>query len=283
MAEAGRASRYGRPAIACLAGLAMLLSLLSLNPLSDAAARKAGEVTVGAVTIYAALRTLNLFLSAAQEIEVGGSFIVSGSVQPLKTLEPIDDTIERVAGIILGISVVSGLLSISFGPVAAIGFALLLSGLLLVPRAPPIGRRMAVAGAVLSLVVPVIFVVSGVFADAATRVVWERNAEILEGIAAEIRESEAVTSTLEPEIVDDTEEEGFWSALWRSGTENAEAVSEATSAVVDSLAGYRDASQRLFDEADELLRSYIDILAILLFKLILLPGLLILVALRLIR
>ncbi len=261
----------------------MLLSLLGQNPLSGAASRQAGQVTLGAVTIYAALRSLNLFLSAAQEVEVGGSFVLSGSVQPLKTLEPIDDTVESVAAAVLAISVASGLLSISFGPLAAIGFALLCCGLLVGPRAPPFARRLTSSGAAMALVVPCVFAVSGLLADLATRPVWDRNEALLAGIAAEIEANEAVADAVEPVPETAPDDGGFWSSLWRSGAENAERVGDATSAVVDALAGYRRAGQYLFDNADALLRSYIDILAVLLFKLVLLPGVLIAVSFRLLR
>jgi hypothetical protein len=278
---AGR--RIGRTAIAALAGMAMLLSLFSLNPLSGAATRQAGQVTLGAVTIYAALRTLNLFLSAAQEIEVGGSFVVSGSVQPLKMLEPIDDTVENVAGMILGISVVSGLLAISFGPLSAIGFALIAAAMLLAARAPPLSRQMTTTGAMMALIVPLVFALSGLFADAVTGAVWDRNAEILEGIADRIDDSDALAETRDPATAPAGENEGFLGSLWRSGAENAAAVGDATTAVVDALAAYREAGAYLVENADALLRSYIEILAVLLFKTVLLPGVLILVSFRMLR
>ena len=53
--------------------------------------------------------------------------------------------------------------------------------------------------------------------------------------------------------------------------------------MVDALSAYREAGAYLVENADALLRSYIEILAVLLFKTVLLPGVLILVSFRMLR
>ena len=46
-------------------------------------------------------------------------------VQPLKALEPIDDTIERISDLVFSVMVVTGILAVAMGPVSATGSALI--------------------------------------------------------------------------------------------------------------------------------------------------------------
>ena len=96
--------RRGLLAFFCV--LALTAALLRDNPVVSAAQGYAADVATTAAASYVTLRTLNAFLSTAQEIEVGLSFIASGSARPLKVLEPIDDTVERIAGLVFGLSLI---------------------------------------------------------------------------------------------------------------------------------------------------------------------------------
>lgn len=243
----------------------MLLSVLSWNPLERAASSAAKETATATLVVYAGLRTLNAFLSAAQEVEVGASVGVSGSVQPLKSLEPIDDTVERVAGIVLAISIFAGVAGLGFGPLAVVGCLAMLAGIAIWAHARPLARRLIGAGVVMAIVLPSAFLVSGLLGDAMTRSVWEENREIQDRITREIDESG---------VVSDEEVSQSDSLLDRltSGFEGANAAQRFVTA-----AGV------LRDEADDLLASYVQILAVWILKLMVLPLALMLLALRLIR
>ena len=87
---------------------AMLLALVAFaaalgyasNPVTQSAQDYARGVAAASGGLDLTLRSLNAFLSTAQEIEVSGKVVVGGSAQPLKVLEPVDDTIERIADVV---------------------------------------------------------------------------------------------------------------------------------------------------------------------------------------
>lgn len=114
-----------------VAGLAVAILCLLLaarpaaNPAVQAAERFNRDVAVAAAATYVSLRAINAALSVVQEVEVGGALGVTGTVQPLKWLEPVDDTVERVSAVVFAVAALSGLLSLSLAPVAAVGFALI--------------------------------------------------------------------------------------------------------------------------------------------------------------
>lgn len=127
----GERRSWTRVVLIVAAGLLLVAALLPQTPLSKSAARYAGGVATASAGTYVTLRTLNAFLSTAQEIEVGGAFVVSGTAQPLKVLEPIDDTVERIASVVFALMVVSGVLSVAMGPVSAVGLAMMAGALVL--------------------------------------------------------------------------------------------------------------------------------------------------------
>ena len=245
--------------------VALLLSAVSWNPVTRLASAEARQTAAATLVIYAGLRTLNAFLSTAQEVEVGGSLVVSGSVQPLKSLEPIDDTVERVAAVVLTISLVAGVAGLGFAPLAVLGFAFVLAGLALWSRAPPLAGRLMSSGLLIALVLPLAFLVSSVVGDGMTRSVWAENEAVLNRIAAEFDASGAITE-LEPGPPD-----SMWERVLGS-IEDANAIGR-----------YVAAAGVLVEEADALLASYVQILAVWLLKLLVLPLAMMLIAYRLMR
>ncbi len=237
-----------------LLGAAALVAALfhGQNPLNQRAQAYAQSVAVASAGIYVSLRTVNAFLSAAQEVEVGGALVVSGTVQPLKTLEPIDDTIERIASLVFTTMVVTGLLTVAMGPVSAVGAGLicLALGLWILDRL--IGRQDIIVvmarqltwyGAFLAIALPLAFLLSSLLADRLTQQVWAENNAVISEITA-------------PIAVDQTDTDG---GLWQ---------------VVETAEDYRKMAGNIFDSADDLIGSYIAILAVFLFKIMLLPLLL---------
>ncbi len=239
--------------LALIAGLALAATLSwRTNPLPEKAADYARQVATASAGIYVSLRTVNAFLSAAQEVEVGGSLVVSGTVQPLKTLEPIDDTIERIASLVFTTMVFTGLLAVAMGPVSAVGAALIFGALTLWIADRLIGRkdlivvmarRLSWYGAFLAIALPGAFLLSSLVADSLTQQVWAENNVIIQEITAPI----------------DLEDADATGGLWQ---------------VVETADDYRELAKNIYERADALIGSYIAILAVFLFKIMVLPLLL---------
>jgi len=233
---------------ALVAGLALLALLAALaydrNPLTRAAQAHAETVAAVSAATYVSLRALNAFLSTAQEIELGGALIVQGTAQPLKGLEPIDDTIERIAGLIFALMAVSGILAVAMGPVGGIGWAMAALAALLwllpparLPGSRALARRMASYGLFLGPALPLAFVLATVFADAMTERTYARHNTII----AEL------TSEITPRDV--TVEDSIWRDIDR----------------------YRTMAGTLYQRADTLIASYLALLAVFVFRIFVFP------------
>ena len=225
------------------------------NPMIRQAEAYQGEIAVAAGATYVSLRAINAFLSAAQEVQVGGSLVVEGSVQPLKWLEPVDDTVERVSAAIFAVAVLTGVLKISLAPVASVGFALLALALLTRGgceaatgwhRAPGALRRLGGVcgglGFAFAIGLPLAFV-GGVWggdmltADAAR----EANAT-LSMIAGEARKLVAL-------------DDQSWRESWEA---------------------YRGAARFFWDHADDLLTASLSLVGVFLLRMVVLPMVLLL-------
>ncbi len=224
------------------------------NPLVTRAQGYAETVATNAAATYVTLRTLNAFLSTAQEVEVGGSLFVSGNVQPLKVLEPIDDTVERVAGAIFVVMAATGLLAVALGPVGVGGWVLVALACAIaliergVGRSPGVSRPLLIYGGFLALALPLAFVLAATVADAMTDAVWLRHQAIIAEITRGIAEV-AETGT--------GEEEGGWIVTLIEP--------------LGSIGEYRDFATGVYGRADELVASFVMILAVFLFKIFVLP------------
>ena len=240
--------RAGLWLILCVA-LGLVLGA-AVNPLTRAARDQAAGIAGASAAVYVTLRALNAVLSTAQEVEIGGALVVSGNVQPLKLLEPVDDTIERIAGLVFFVMLATGVLSVALGPVGGLGWALVALACLaaLLPgraRRPVLARQLGIYGAVLALAVPLAFVLAGLAADRLTARVWAENSAIIEEI----------TGQVEPGAETAAEPEG-WFRLFP-----------------DDLEHYRAIAGNIMGRADELIASYLALLSVFIFKLAVLPAL----------
>ena len=120
--------RYIRvPILAILAGISFYLGALELsgvtrfNPVVPPAEFAAAEIAAATAGVYVSLRVINAALSAAQEVEVGASVGAQVGVQPLKVLEPVDDTVERVADVVFAVAAGAALVNVGLSPVAGLG------------------------------------------------------------------------------------------------------------------------------------------------------------------
>ncbi len=238
----------------------LLLSVLAAlffqrNPVTVGAQRYATTVAATAGGVYLTLRSLNAFLSTAQEIEMGAAVGVSGSAQPLKMLEPVDDTVERVAGLVFFVMVATGVLSVAMGPASAVGFAMLAgaAALLLVTvqggQGARVARRLGWYGAFLGLAVPVSFLIAAQLSEIMTAGVMAQNQAILAEISAQAN----------PALVPEAPDNG-----WLSGVRG----------MWNDLDRYRKLAGSIYDRADDLIASLVAILAVFIFRLLILPALL---------
>lgn len=232
-----------RGLLALFSVLALTAALLRDNPVIGAAQGYAADVATTAAASYVTLRTLNAFLSTAQEIEVGLSFIASGSARPLKVLEPIDDTVERIAGLVFGVMVATGVIAVALGPVSAIGLGLLSVALAVwaLSKRGHAGllRRLAWYGGFLGLALPLALVGSEPLAGQLTEGVYLRNMEVIEEITAHVGGSEALGE----------EEPG--------------------------LTEYRQLASNLWSRTDKLIGALLAVLGVHVFRIFLLPLLLV--------
>ncbi|MDJ0823641.1 MAG: hypothetical protein QNJ09_17760 [Paracoccaceae bacterium] len=241
--------------------VAVIIGLLgaatyTANPLVAVAQAHAQRVAVISGGVYVTLRTLNAFLSTAQEVQVEGSVIfVGGSAQPLKVLEPIDDTVERVAGLVFALMVATGILSVAMGPTAAVGFALIalsatamLAGQLSrrVSSYLPAARTIGWYGAFLGLALPGAFVFASILAGWMTQDVWDQHTAIVEDITAQVAPA-----------MDGTEAAGGATTVW------------------DDIDSYREMAANVVSRADDLVASLIAVVAVPVFHILILPALLI--------
>lgn len=248
--------KTGSKRIVILLAAAVLTLVFSVfykaNPVTNSAQRYASTIATTSAGVYITLRSLNAILSAAQEVEMGGSLVASVSAQPFKVLEPIDDTIERVAGLVFFVMVATGVLAVAMGPVGAIGFAMATVALGLGAMAgqnrtvTALAKRLGWYGVFLGVALPLAFVFASLLADRMTEDVWVRHTAVIDDITAQI----SVTVT---------DETGGWFQNVQS------ALGEADR--------YQDLVQNIYSRADDLIQSFVAILAVFVFKVVVLPAL----------
>ncbi|MEM9550974.1 MAG: hypothetical protein AAGA05_07355 [Pseudomonadota bacterium] len=258
------ANRLALAGMALVLGLALTAALFyRQNPVTTGAADYAQTLAATAGGTYVTLRTLNAVLSIGQEVELGGSAVVaSATVQPLKVLEPVDDTIERIAGVVFAIMLAAGVLSVAMAPVGAVGAAMVVLAVVSWaverawgqggPYASP-ARKLAWYGGFLGLGLPLSFLLAATVADSLTAHVWAEHDAILTEIMAQVDTQTGITPTLA--------DQGSWIQAMR------ETLGEA--------GRYQALAQTVFERADELIASFIAILSVYVFQLFLLPCLIV--------
>lgn len=195
-APRARRGRIWRRGAFVLAGVICLcVGLLDMtrgggvNPALPPAVTAAEEIAVLTAGVYVSLRAINAALSAAQEVEIGASIGAQASLQPLKVLEPVDDTVERVADVVFAVAAGAALVVVGLEPVAAIGLVVLGVGLLGMgvvsgPGAAACLRAVRL-GAALGLVLPLVFAGGVWLGERATQAQWDAAMARLETVTGE--------------------------------------------------------------------------------------------------
>lgn len=274
------------------AGALGLLGRSSWNPLIAASERSAEEIAASSVAVYVSLRAINAALSTAQEIEVGASVVGQASVQPLKVLEPVDDTVERVAGAVFLVAAGAALFSVGLAPVVSIGLAALGAGLLgraavrrfpglAAPAAPaaPVCSRVITFGLAVGLALPLVFSLGVRAADSATAAQMRGAMAQLDSVAQQARILLGAEEDLAEAPLESGENTGVLS--WLNG--QVTAVSEGISGVFEQSGRYLEAAQVFVDEADSILRASLTLIGIFTLRMLVLPVFLLWAAMALIR
>lgn len=252
---ADEAASLPRWVVAMVALVALLAAFgYGKNPLTSYARDYAGKVSESSAITYLSLRTLNAFLSTAQEVEVGASFGARASGQPLKWLEPIDDTVELIAGVVFAVMLVTGVLSVALGPVSGTGWSLVALAAFLwcvfPGRLGRLPRRLAIYGGFLGLALPLAFVLASLLAERMTAQVWSKHQEIIEKATGAVGGSDQSISG----------DQG-WLQNLRDGW--------------NSVEKYQTVAAELSKNADAVIKSYIAILSVYIFRIFVLPALLV--------
>lgn len=295
MADIKPISSQIRIALLALGVVALVMApLSSVNPVVNAGKQYAVEITASAVALYASLRLINSVLSTAMETEVsGGAVLVSGTVQPLKVLEPVDDTVERVASVVFALALIAGVVTLALAPVTMLGLVLLgvgLIGLAWRPAALPAvlagmlnnARGLGLAfGVVLPVGLLLAFAGGTVFTD---RAVERANAVI--NSMTQTLEAEALVLPGE-EAAQDSEPvqsgmAGAIESLQSRFFDGAATISGSATDIATSTGRYLELAGTVMARADELFQSFAELLVAYLFHLIVFPVLVVFVLLKLI-
>ncbi|MEJ6390621.1 hypothetical protein [Gymnodinialimonas ulvae] len=236
-----------------------------VNPALPPAVDAAEEIAVVTAGVYVSLRAINAALSAAQEVEVGASIGAQASLQPLKVLEPVDDTVERVADVVFAVAAGAALASVGLQPVAAVGLILLGIGLIGFGFASGSAARASLRavrlGAALGLVLPLVFAGGVWLGEVATRVQWDAAMAELDAVAGEAR---VLIGAGEAELLGVAEgEEGMISGFL-----------SAITGARDSVQGYVEAAAVFTREADTLFSATLTIIGVFVLRVLVLPVLL---------
>jgi hypothetical protein len=265
--------------LALAASVSLLASLLQFNPAVQLAEASVEKVAVATTGVYVSLRVINAALSAAQEIEIGASVGAQASVQPLKVLEPVDDTVERVADVVFAVAVGAAVAAVGLEPVAALGAFVLavgLTGLAMVqvmPKLPPGVRRMAGRatrlGAAVAIVLPLITTLGLEVGERMTRPIAAEANAVLSGISAE---AQVLIGGAEnaADMPVGAAADTLFGRLAQSWSAAGAAVDDAVAAVQD----YRAAAGVFLTEADALFAATLTLIGVFVLRTIVLPVLL---------
>lgn len=110
-------------------GLALIaVGLVFWNPLARIAADYSQDVTVGSASIYATLRTANAVMSVAKDANLQGSVgVLSVEGSPGQVLQPVTNTIDRLADLLFALAIVSGIVSAVLVPISKVSALVLAS------------------------------------------------------------------------------------------------------------------------------------------------------------
>lgn len=276
MSEKTRATRM---LIAALGLLLLIVAPFSAkNPVFDLSQQYSAKIATSAVTLYASLRLINSVLSVAMETEVsGGAVLVSGTVQPLKMLEPVDDTVERVADVVFVLALIAGVMTIALAPIGGLGLALLGAALIggaamhgkLAPWADGLIARVRSTGLALGLAIPLGLIAGFAGGEWLTQNAVTNANQVITGLTDTLDDEAASVQT------EQSQAPTTFGALQEALFGKSEASASGTLSIAQSTKRYLDIAGTVMTKADELFVSFAQLLAAYLFQMIVLPLVLI--------
>ncbi|MFN7104169.1 MAG: hypothetical protein ACK4N1_16265 [Pseudorhizobium sp.] len=177
-------------------------AIFVVNPLSETATRFAREVTIGTGALYGTLRVANSVMSVAKDADVsGGVGLASVTASPGQLLQPVTNTIDRMADLLFYLAIASGILSVVLAPVAkvtAVCLAVLaiLQALFVLTarRAPPFAERLSRSALVVCLigtvVLPASYTVAFHAGEAITDEAWRSAITVFQRLDADYETAE---------------------------------------------------------------------------------------------
>ncbi|KQS79235.1 hypothetical protein ASG25_11775 [Rhizobium sp. Leaf384] len=302
--------RGPRPAFACLrwlvlAGLAALLVVV--NPLADRAAQYNRDVTIGSTALYGTLRVMNSVMSVAKDADVtGGVGVASVTASPGQLLQPVTNTIDRMADLLFWLAIVSGVLSTLFLPVAKVA-AIGLAGVSVLRAGASLSRRALpravdrVARAVLTLcllgavVLPLSYAVAFHAGARMTDEAWRSATGVFDRINADydaeaVGQIDALRDSQAPAASPATPDTSFLGRLGSAVDQSQSAISgtvSAASGLVTSLTEGVAAKTKVITDgiaiSSDLFTASIAIAVSYLVKILVMPLLILAAALYLMR
>jgi hypothetical protein len=254
------------------AGLAFLAGITQINPAVRWAESSVQQIAASMTGVYVSLRVINAALSAAQEIEVGASVGAQATVQPLKVLEPVDDTVERVADVVFAVAVGAAVATVGLNPVAVLGAFVLWGGLLVMaaelvwPNLPGgiagLARRAVRLGGAVALVLPLVIVLGLDLGDRMTATPQQAAYAVLNGVA---EEAQVLIGQDTPDPDQITEETGgrFFGRFF-----------DSVSSAGETLQAYTQAAGVFRSEATALFEATLILIGVFVLQSIVLPILL---------
>lgn len=264
-----RAWLAGLLAVLCLTiGGLELTGTARLNPAVPAAEASASQIAAATGGVYISLRIINAALSVAQETEIGAAFGAQASVQPLQVLEPVDDTVERVADVVFAVAAGAALMGVGLAPVAALGMVVLGLGLAMrcaflahpkmAAMAPP-ARQAVRLGLALALVLPLGFSGGVWMGERMTQPQWAAAVAQLDRVTGEAAILTGMGSEDGTPPVAEAATGGFLDRL---------------NGAVDAVGRYRDAAGLFLSEADTIFGATLTIIGIFALRMLVLPAIL---------
>ncbi len=191
------------------------LALFFANPIVELASRYNLEVAVGGTAVYASLRGISSAMSIVRDADVQVAVpLASFTTSPGQALQPVIETIERMANLLFALVLASGVIGFTLPIVASLGALVLAVGAALRavlaalgrPLFGPVGRLLRAAvtlGLLSSVLIPTAYAFGFILGDRYTAAAWNSAADVFatqaDSISAEGITGPVVLPEPEPE------------------------------------------------------------------------------------
>ena len=296
--------------LSLIAILLIGLFFVKENIILDTSTQYTSDIAKDSAAVYLSLRGVNAALSFVEEIEVNASIVVaSGTIQPFKVLEPIDDAIERMSSAIFYVGVAAATTTVIleffgrygflvFGIALGIQQIFMLSGWVSIngPASRVVEGIRNSAGIILIALMS--FFVSSTLSDKISDKKWLEYRELLNDIASEMDELSSIDQfamSNEKETFDgnsdvpttpdnhensNTDRALKWAGdladnLMDKGQKVADTMRDATSGAMNTMIEKYNLAEEItakfWERKDELVEALTAIFALFIFKTFILP------------